>query len=177
MWSDVPTFLVKKCHYPLIPISNFNEIKKCTSVCLFSFWWCEYSSLGCYQWAVVCVHWLLSSQSRHGALPLLSAGPAALQVPPGLLHQPAHPLVLPLPLPGRLQRSVCHRSVSRYFSLTRVLIFFCRNKMIAESSETNQDEDFLENWTKWRLFLSVGPANTVTVYPNSRLSLANLVNE
>merc|ERR1711953_37478 len=48
------------------------------------------------------------------------------------------------------------------------------NKMIEESSETNQDEDFLENWTKWRLFLSVGPANTVTVYPNSRLSLANL---
>ena len=49
--------------------------------------------------------------------------------------------------------------------------------MIAESSDTNPGEEFLENWTKWRLFLSVGPAKTVTVYPNTRLSLANLVKE
>merc|ERR550532_2533803 len=35
------------------------------------------------------------------------------------------------------------------------------NKMIAESSESNPDEEFLENWTKWRLYLSVEPGNTV----------------
>merc|ERR1719507_914703 len=48
------------------------------------------------------------------------------------------------------------------------------NKMIAESSEANPDEEFLENWTKWRLYLSVEPGKTVTVYPNTRLSLANM---
>ena len=63
-----------------------------------------------------------------------------------------------------------------YFQFDKVLIVFCRNKMIAESSESNPDEEFLENWTKWRLYLSVEPGNTVTVYPNTRLSLANMVN-
>merc|ERR1711874_267029 len=48
------------------------------------------------------------------------------------------------------------------------------NKMITESSESNPDEEFLENWTKWRLYLSEEPGNTATVYPNTRLSLANM---
>ena len=111
--------------------------------------------------------------SHHGAL--LSPGPPALSLPAGLLHHPPHPLVLHLPLPRGLQFTVLHRSVSWYFKFDRALIFFSRNKMIAESSESNPDQEFLENWTKWRLYLSVEPGNTVTVYPNTRLSLANMV--
>ena len=65
---------------------------------------------------------------------------------------------------------------AHFVKLDRVLMFFCRNKMIAESSESNPDEEFLENWTKWRLYLEPAkPGNTVTVYPNTRLSLANMV--
>ena len=133
------------------------------------------ADLSSYHWATVLssLHTDWTVQLQHGAL--ISPGPPPLSLPPRILHHPPHPLVLHLPLPRRLQRTVRHRSVSQYFKFVRVLMFFCRNKMIAETSEPNLEEEFLENWTKWRLYLTMEPGTTVTVYPNSRLSLANMV--
>ena len=54
-------------------------------------------------------------------------------------------------------------------------IFLCRHKMIAESSNPNYGEECLENWLKWRLYLSSSADQRLTVYPNTRVSLANLV--
>ena len=47
--------------------------------------------------------------------------------------------------------------------------------MITESSQANHDEEFLENWMKWRLYLSSSADQRVTVYPNTRVSLTNMV--
>ena len=47
--------------------------------------------------------------------------------------------------------------------------------MIAESSNPNYGEECLENWLKWRLYLSSSADQRLTVYPNTRVSLANLV--
>ena len=54
-------------------------------------------------------------------------------------------------------------------------IFLYRHKMIAESSNPNYGEECLENWLKWRLYLSSSADQRLTVYPNTRVSLANLV--
>ena len=45
---------------------------------------------------------------------------------------------------------------------------------MAEQSQATGAEEWVENWTKWQLFLGEGE-NRVTLYPHTQLSLANMV--
>ena len=59
--------------------------------------------------------------------------------------------------------------------LNKLLIF--RGKLIEEESlwSSSRNEDFLENWSKWKLYLLQDSGETVVVQPDMQISISNLV--
>ena len=50
-----------------------------------------------------------------------------------------------------------------------------RQQLVAEQSKAPGVEEWVENWTKWQLFLGEGE-DRVTIFPQTQASLAHMVN-
>ena len=89
----------------------------------------------------------------------------------GLNIQAAHPSLIP----ALSQASLC-KSIDILKSFKNDF-FYVSGKLIEEESlwSSSRNEDILENWSKWKLYLLQDSGETVVVQPDMQISISNLV--